>query len=1562
MNLPIVTVLVVEDLAADRDLYRRALRQDLTCGYELLETESVAAGLELCRTQSIDAILLDYLLPDGDGLDFLERLAVQSNGSNPPVVMIAGYGNARIAIRAIKLGAEDYLVKSELTPDLLLSTIRSAIENARLRLQLRASEERFQAAIDNKIDCFGIYSAIRDAAGQLVDFRFDYLNAAAMRSNRMTAADMSRTLCEVFPATRETGLMAEYDRVLKTGIPLIKEDLVYTDVFGGERLTNAYHMQVGKLDDGMMISWREITAQKQLELSLQAANRQMTTIWESMTDAYVTLDRDWRFTYANSTATQIIDELLESPTEEITGKIYWEVFPWTVGTIVEREYRRAVAERVAVHFELFYQPAETWFEIHAYPSTAGLGIYFRDINERKQVELARIAAEQERDRFFNLSLDLLIVANFDGYFVGVNPACERILGFTSAELMARPYLDFVHPDDREHTLAAAQGLSRGESLLSFEHRFGCKDGSYRWILWSAMPDVDRQLIYGSGHNFTDRKVAQLNDRFLYELTQRLGQLTAAEEIQWEAVKSLGEYLHVDRATWFEVDLERRLARIDRDWYREGLTSHAGVYAIADFILPAAQAALSAGSSVAISDVTADPFTAPLVATYEQLGMGAFVNIPCIEAGRWVATLNLNTTTVRNWRECEIELLQAVVTQLWSSIAQARAAQALRVQEQQTQAARAIVEQQLREIEAIYQTAPVGLCFVDTDLRFVRLNERLAQIDGCSIATHLGRTIREVLPELADTLEPLYRQVIESGEPIFDLEVSGMTAAQPGLERHWIVCYYPQIDAQERTIGVNVMVQEITDRKREEAQLKQAEATIRQQLDEIEAIYRAAPVGLSFISSELKFIRINEQLAQINGLAVSEHIGLTIRDVLPEMADTIEPLYRQIIESGEPIFDLEVSGNTPSQPGVERYWLASYYPQTDVSGRVMGVNAMVQEITDRKRIEAALRASERMRRFMFEQTFELIGLVDLDGVLLEVNQAALDSISVQQSEIVGQKFWDTPWWHSPQLQQQLIDAIDRAARGEVMRYEVQFPDGNGNVMITDFSLKPMFDEDGQIVKLIAEGRDITDRKQMEAALRQRESQLRLFVQHAPAEVAMFDRDMHYIIASDRWIDSYDLPDRDIVGRSHYNLFPDLPQRWKEVHQRCLAGAIESCEEDPFPRADGSLDWVRWEIHPWYTNPDEVGGIIIFSEVITERKIAEKRLQESEQRLRTGVEVAGVGLATFDYATNLVELSPEAAALYGFPPDTSTITRDQIHATFHPDERAELEAVIERVLDPQGTGWFAQDHRVVWQNGEVRCLSVRKQVFFDHSGAVARPSYAMLAAIDVTERKQNQAALEEQNQELDSFVYVVSHDLKAPLRAVSNLSEWIEDDLEGQLTADTQLQMTQLRTRVQRMAATIDGLLEYARIGRDEDEIAPVALSRLLADVIDSIAPPPTFTIDLPADLPTLSTKRMPLFQVFVNLVGNGIKHHHSEAGSIQISIEQRGDWYEFAIADDGPGIAPADRERMFKIFQAVNPQNRSDSTGIGLAIVKKIIEAEGGTIRLESELGKGTTFYFTWPRC
>ncbi|WP_206815949.1 ATP-binding protein [Chroococcus sp. FPU101] len=228
------------------------------------------------------------------------------------------------------------------------------------------------------------------------------------------------------------------------------------------------------------------------------------------------------------------------------------------------------------------------------------------------------------------------------------------------------------------------------------------------------------------------------------------------------------------------------------------------------------------------------------------------------------------------------------------------------------------------------------------------------------------------------------------------------------------------------------------------------------------------------------------------------------------------------------------------------------------------------------------------------------------------------------------------------------------------------------------------------------------------------------------------------------------------------------------------------------------------------------------------------------------------------------------------------------------------------------------------------------------------------------EQTTEQLLERNQELDRFVYTVSHDLKAPLRAIYNLSQWIADDLEGQLEEENQHQMQLLQNRVLRMEAMINGLLAYSRVGRSEVATEWVNVGELISEILESLMLPPTFTIAVESEMPTLLTKKLLLSQVLSNLISNAIKHHNCpDDGRVEIKAIQEGEFYKFSVIDNGPGIAPEHHHRVFEIFQTLKGQDVQESTGIGLSIVKKIIEAEGGSIVLESNLCEGATFRFTW---
>jgi PAS domain S-box-containing protein len=246
-----------------------------------------------------------------------------------------------------------------------------------------------------------------------------------------------------------------------------------------------------------------------------------------------------------------------------------------------------------------------------------------------------------------------------------------------------------------------------------------------------------------------------------------------------------------------------------------------------------------------------------------------------------------------------------------------------------------------------------------------------------------------------------------------------------------------------------------------------------------------------------------------------------------------------------------------------------------------------------------------------------------------------------------------------------------------------------------------------------------------------------------------------------------------------------------------------------------------------------------------------------------------------------------------------------------------------------------------------ITIRKDITNEKNAELAIRSYA--------------ADLEKKNSELDQFAYIVSHDLKAPLRAINNLSEWIEEDLGSEITDDVKTHMALLRGRVKRMELLINGILDYSRAGRIKTREEMVDTSLLIDEIISSLAIPRNFKVNLMGVFPVFKIEKLVFEQVLTNYISNAVKYNNNPQPVVSVSCNESDLFYEFCVSDNGPGIDKEFHEKIFVIFQTLQSRDKIESTGVGLAIVKKIVDDKGGRVWLESSPGNGASFFFSWPK-
>lgn len=443
--------------------------------------------------------------------------------------------------------------------------------------------------------------------------------------------------------------------------------------------------------------------------------------------------------------------------------------------------------------------------------------------------------------------------------------------------------------------------------------------------------------------------------------------------------------------------------------------------------------------------------------------------------------------------------------------------------------------------------------------------------------------------------------------------------------------------------------------------------------------------------------------------------------------------------------------------------------------------------------------------------------------------------------------------------------------------------------------------------------------------------------------------------------------ELQGKSLESL---IPERFRHGH----VGLRGAYFERPHPRAmgagfelfatrkDGSEFPVEVSLSP-LDDRDMQPMVMATIHDISARKKAEHALQESEARMRAIFETAVDAIITIDEHGIIERVNPAAERMFGYP--EAEVKGRNVSILMPAPHRQAHDGYLQHYL---ATG----EKRIIGKGREVQGLR-RDGSIFPMDLAVTemrlggRRMFTGLVR-DITERKhaeeKAQQLLQEltsANEELTNFAYVVSHDLKAPLRGIGSLADWLAHDYADKFNDEGKEHMRLLINRVHRMGALIDGILQYSRVGRIKEAVVPVNLDQLVAEVVDLLAVPPHIQVNVMPGMPTVSGEPTRIQQLFHNLVSNAVKYMDKPQGDIGVGWADDGDHWRFHVRDNGPGIAERHFERIFQLFQTLAPRDRVESTGVGLALVKKIVEMYQGRVWLESELGKGTTFYFTLPK-
>lgn len=494
-------------------------------------------------------------------------------------------------------------------------------------------------------------------------------------------------------------------------------------------------------------------------------------------------------------------------------------------------------------------------------------------------------------------------------------------------------------------------------------------------------------------------------------------------------------------------------------------------------------------------------------------------------------------------------------------------------------------------------------------------------------------------------------------------------------------------------------------------------------------------------------------------------------------------------------------------------------------------------------------------------------------------------------------------------------------------------------------------DGKPLMMFGTHTDITEQKTAFERSQQ-------FIEQAPSAIAMFDTHLYYLAASNKWIDDYNLKGRDIIGKSHYEIFPEIGEDWKRIHQECLKGKSQKCEEDKFIRQDGTTQWIKWGIRPWYADKNTIGGVVMYTDDITERKKTQEQLSISEQAFRGNFENAAIGMALLDTDGKWLKINKTLQEIVGYTEEElQNITFREIT---YPDDLNIDESLYLDLLHGK-INHYQLGKRYIHKNGSIINIILAASVVKDSDGNIL---YFICQIIDITALKNAEKEIhalldvtKDQNKRLKNFAHIVSHNLRSHSSNIEMLIYLLFKE-HPELEENNILQL--VKTASDNLKDTIDHLNEVVQMNLEtSSNLVEINLHQFAEAAINNLS---LLASEAQVNIinnihPKDEIKGISAYidSILLNFLTNAIKYSAKERDSfVELSTYKENQYLVLTITDNGLGIdLKTQGSKLFGMYQTFH--GNTDARGIGLFITKNQIETIGGKIEVQSELNKGTTF-------